>query len=148
MMQIIEAIPKDNLDDNLVSELERFKKVEKKYLDYQRAGALLRAKIPNFEENEIEIAFISKIEKLRGESNAIASLYDKDGILKEGTDNVLGIIHDFYSNLYKWEEEDVFLQNYFVSNINTRFAQLENDVLDKPLERDTYSTVSQMYFRI
>ena len=137
-IHIIESLPLNQLSDILKCELESSKKVEIEYLNYKRSGALLRAKIPNFEENEIEIAFISKIEKLRGESNTIVSLLDENLILREGTENVLKIVHTFYSDLYKWEEEDIFLQNYFFRNIDIQLSQNEKNDLNLAIESDEF----------
>ena len=99
---------------------------------FKRAGALLRAKMANFEENEVNIAYVSKIEQLRGESNTITSLVDNEGIIKSGSENVLKITHDFYSNLYKRSEEDINEQNYFFRNINIKLNREERDSLDEP----------------
>ena len=135
-IEMIESMHKDALDTNLITELENLKKIEIKFLNYKRAGAFLRAKIPNFEENELQIAFISRIEKLRGEDNAITELIDNEGNLKSGTENVLNVVHSFYSDLYKWEQEDIFLQNSFFRNINVRLTQTEGHDLGLPLDKD------------
>ena len=112
-IETIESLHKDDLENSLIVELENLKKVEIKYLEYKRAGAFLRAKIPHFEENEMEIAFILRIEKLRGQDNVIAELKDNQGTLKSGTENVMKIIHEFYTDLYKWEQEDIFYKITF-----------------------------------
>ena len=53
------------------------------------------------EKNENDISFYARLEKVTGEKNNIYALVDSEGQLKEGTSEVSGIIHDFYSDLYK-----------------------------------------------
>ena len=132
-ISLIESIPKDKLTPSMVNELEYHKQIAIKYLNFKRSGSILRAKIVNFEENEVKILYISKIEKLKGESNTVTSLIDEDGILKEGTKNVMDVIYNFYSNLYKKEIEDITEQNYFLRNINKRLPREDKDMLDQPL---------------
>ena len=112
-IELIESIPKENLTPSLLTDLEHYKQIEIKYLNFKRTGTLLRAKIANFEENEAKISYLSKIEKLKGESNTITSLIDENGEIKEGTKNVLNVVYKYFSNLYKREEEDVLKQYYF-----------------------------------
>jgi len=127
---------KEHLTAALISELENLKKIEIKFLDYKRAGALLRAKIPNFEENELEISFLSRVEKQRGEDGIISSLIDKNGVMQYGTEKVMEVIHDFYSDLYKWEQEDPDIQNYFFRNIESRLSPSEGDNLGSAFDTD------------
>jgi len=119
-IEILENIPKERLTSRLIDELNQNKKIETEYLNYKRAGTILRAKIANFDENEVDISYVSRLEKLRGDSNTIASLIDNEGNIKEGTENVLNIVNEFYTSLYKREQEDVEEQNYFFRNIRTR----------------------------
>ena len=51
MIEILEAIPKENLTNRMSTELEKYVKIETKYNDFKRAGIMLRAKLTNFEEN-------------------------------------------------------------------------------------------------
>ena len=136
-IEIIEALHKDDIDANISIELEQFKKKEIEYLNYKREGAMLRAKIPNFEENELQIAFVSRIEKLRGEENTISELIDRSGIARSGTEAVMEVVHSFYSELYQWEEEDIDMQNFFFRNINVRLSLSESVELGSPFDKES-----------
>ena len=98
---------------------------------------MLRAKIPNFEENDLQIAFVSRIEKLRGEENTISELIDKSGITRSGSEAVLEVVHSFYSDLYQWEEEDIDMQNAFFRNINVRLSLSESVELGLPFDKES-----------
>ena len=119
-IEILEMIPKSDLTTDHIQELNDNKQIEVDFLNYKRAGAMLRSKIANFDENEVSISYVARIEKLRVDSNTITSLTDENGILKAGTENVLNIVNDFYTKLYGWESEDVVEQNYFFRNISKK----------------------------
>ena len=55
-IEILENIPKTSLTNSHIDELNNNKKIEIEFLNYKRAGALLRAKIANFDENEVNIS--------------------------------------------------------------------------------------------
>ena len=69
-------------------------------------GYRIRAHIPNFEKNEPNISYYSRMEKIKAEGNKICSLYDKNGILQSKTANVLKIAEDYYSDLFRASETD------------------------------------------
>ena len=64
-------------------------------------GYHIRASIPNFEENEPNISYYSRIEKIKAEGNKIHSLYDENEILQSKTANVRKIAEDYYSDLFR-----------------------------------------------
>ena len=97
---------------------------------------MLRTKLANFEENEVSIAYLTRLEKLKGESNIIFSLLDSQGVLKEGTNNVLSIVKDFYANLYKKEPESSSEQNFFFRNIENRINVEDRLEMDRALDSD------------
>ena len=68
----------------------KYKQIEISHNEKRRQGALLRAKLVNFEENEVSIAHFKK---LKGESNAISGLLNKNGIFEQGTTNILELVH-------------------------------------------------------
>ena len=135
-IEILESIPKESLTNVHMSELNQNKKIEIDFLNYKRAGAILRAKIANFDENEVSLSYIARLEKLRGDSNTITSLTDDDGNIKEGTENVINVVNNFYSALYKREIEDVPEQNYFFRNITNRLSIEEKNLIDSPLTKE------------
>ena len=116
----------------------KIKKIEISYNNYKRQGAILRAKLFNFEEQEANISYVSKIEKLRGDLNTISCLFNKDGLLKEGTENVLDIAYDFYSDLYTKEQEDLLQQTFFFQNITNKLSVVDRDYLDLPLSDEEF----------
>ena len=82
IVNCIESIPKQNLSQPLVNKLEANKSIIHKYENRKLAGAILRSKITNFEPNEVNISYISNLEKLRGDSNTVNSLLDKKWVAK------------------------------------------------------------------
>ena len=135
-IEILEYIPKESLKFRHIDELNQNKKIETEHLNYKQAGTILRAKIDNFDENEVDISYVARLEKLRGDSNTIASLIDNEGNIKEGTENVLNIVNKFYTSLYKREQENVEEQNYFFRNIRTRLSVEDRIFLDSPLTKE------------
>ena len=93
---------------------------------------MLRAKIANFDENEVNISYIYRLEKLRGDSNTISSLTDDAGNIKEGTENVINLVNEFYTSLYGREHEDVDEQNYFFRNVRKRVSIEDKLIMDTP----------------
>ena len=135
-IEIIEGLPKPHLNYFLIDQLETYKKVVIKYNEKQRRGSMLRSKLVNFEENEVDISYLSRIEKLRGESNSVTSLFDKNGTLVEDSEQILNVVYDFYSDLYKKEPEDLFEQNFFLSHIDKKLTIEDKNYIDRPFEKD------------
>lgn len=116
--------------------LERIEVLKNKIEDHQRKkiqGALLRSKLPNFEENDPKIAFLNRLEKRKGEENTIFSIYDEESsTIKSDSNEIKETIFNFYSKLYKRENEDITLQAEFLDKIDKKVDS--NDMAD--LERD------------
>jgi hypothetical protein len=66
-------------------------------------GFRIRSRLPHFEESEPNISYYARLEKIRGEKNLIYALKDDDGLVYEGTKEVLRIAEKYYSNLFKEE---------------------------------------------
>ena len=81
-------------------------KRQKELLLKKSEGYRIRARIPNFEDNEPNISYYSRMEKIKAEGNKIHSLYDKNGILQSKTASVLKIAEDYYSDLFRASETD------------------------------------------
>ena len=64
-----------------------------------------------------KISLYSRLEKINAENNTIYALIDDSDSLKQGTDDILKVVHDFYSNLYTNEPECELSQEYFLSKI-------------------------------
>ena len=138
-IDILESISKANLTETHINELNIHKKTETSYMNYKRSGAMLRSKIANFDANEVSLSYLSRLEKIRGDTNIISFLTDDDGILQQGTGNVIDVVNKFYISLYKHENEDIGEQNHFFQNISTRLSVEDKDFLDSPYYRRTTS---------
>ena len=145
VIKCIESIPKQNLSKPLVDKLKINESIIYKYENKKLAGAILRSKVTVFEQNEVNISYISNLEKLKGDSNTISSLLDKNGVLKEGSENVLQIAQEFYKSLYTKDAENQLDQNYFLRNINKHTTIEEREELDLPLsENEVFSALSDL----
>ena len=94
-------------------------------------GSLLRSKVPGIEEGDTNLAYYSKLEKMRADENTIFSLMNKEGSLSEGTENIFNVVFDYYKGLYTKELECGHLQDEFLNKINVKLNQEERDSLDK-----------------
>ena len=61
----------------------------------------IRARIPHFEENEPNLSYYARMEKIKSEGNTIQSLYDKNGIQQGETSQILKITENYCSNLFR-----------------------------------------------
>ena len=93
----------------------------------------------------MNISYISKLEKLRGDTNTITALLNSNGVLKEGNENVLKIAQDFYTNLYRNEPECIIEQNHFLRNIEKHPTMEEKEELDLALsENEIFSALNDL----
>ena len=65
--------------EQLEKELDSILKRQKELLLKKSEGHRTRARIPHFEENEPNISYYARMEKIKSEGNTIQSLYDKNG---------------------------------------------------------------------
>ena len=105
----IENLLEINYCENEVKKLDTIKKRIKDTEDKKAEGHRIRAKIPKFEETEPNIIYYAKLETSKSEKNIIYSLYEKNGDISAGTDEVLATSKEFYSELYKKEGADTTL---------------------------------------
>ena len=56
---------------------------------------MLRSKLPGVEEGDLNMAYYTKLEKMRAEQNTIFSLMNKNGELVEGTEKICDVIYIF-----------------------------------------------------
>ena len=132
----LERTPFKLLTDFSIAKLGELKN---KLADFEMAkleGLKLRAKLPTYEFGEPTIAFLAKLEKKSGERNNIYALKDNNGMLKEGTENLLQVVHDFYRNLYTREDENVVEQTQFLNRVNSEITREEHIDLEKDLLSD------------
>ena len=102
----LESLLDQKYSEQTERELECILKRQKELLLKKSEGYRIRARIPNFEENEPNISYYSRMEKIKAEGNKIHSLYDKNGILQSKAANVLKIAEDYYSDLFRASETD------------------------------------------
>ena len=117
-----------------VKELDTIKKRIKDIEDKKAEGHRIRAGIPNFEETEPNITYYAKLEKSKSEKNLIYSLYDKNGHISAGTDEVLATSTEFYFDLYKKEGVDTTPQNKILKSLNTKLSSVGKAECDKMLQ--------------
>ena len=99
-LEILETIPPDKLNNettNLITSLRA--QLQDSMSSQLKKGHHIRSKIPHFEEGEGDISYFTRLEKRKGEENAIFSLERENGEVVEGTEEVLKLAHSFYQNL-------------------------------------------------
>jgi len=132
-LEVLENLHTNNLNLGILERIVTLKSKITKFQNKKLQGALLRSKIPKFEENEPNINFISSLEKRKGEENTIYSLLDNNMNIKSGTQEVKEVIYDFYSNLYKSEPVDNSLQDEFLSKIDIQITPEQKEYMDRDL---------------
>ena len=109
-------------------------------------GSLLRAKLPNFEENEPTISFLNALEKRKGEQNLIFNIYEEESKkMYNGTGEVKDAIFNFYSKLYKKEKEDIREQTNFLDKIDKSITPEQKEKLETDLtETELYDSLKSL----
>ena len=102
-LEELEIIPSNLLTEYSQQKIEELKKKLSKFEKEKIEGMKLRSKIPSHDYGKPNIKFLSKLEKLRGETNTIYSLRYDNGELKTDTESLLEIIRLFYKKLYTRE---------------------------------------------
>ena len=109
----LEILPGQCHTEQLEKELDCTLKRQKEFLLKKSEGHRIRPRIPHFEENEPNISYYGRMEKIKSEGNTIQSLYDKNGIQQCETSQALKITEDYYSDLLGQEKQ--------ISNINQKY---------------------------
>ena len=107
------------------------KQIENNYSSKKIRGSLLRSKLPGVEEGDLNIAYYTKLEKMRAEQNTVFSLMNKNGQLVEGTDQVSEVIYNFYNHLYTKEVECEKTQEDLLKGITITLSEEERNKLDE-----------------
>lgn len=121
----IERLPMNSLSEYMKDRLLELNDVLKKHETKKIEGMKLRAKLANFDVGEPKISYLSRLEKMSGERNTIYSLRDEQNVLKDGTEDMLEIVHNFYKDLYTREAEDEEEQNRFLDGVTSRISPEE-----------------------
>ena len=136
-LKLLESLPSQLLNTNILDRIDSLQDRINEHQSKKIRGALLRTKIPSFEECEPKIAFLSSLEKRRGEANTIYNLFDENTqTLRSGTQQVKKVVFDFYSKLYSKEAVDNSLQDEFISKINKQLREDDNVLLEKRLDEE------------
>ena len=99
--------------EQLEKELDCILKRRNELLLKKSEGHRIRARIPHFEQNEPNISYYVRMEKIKSEGNTIQSLYDKNGKQQYKTSQSLKITENYYSDLFRAEKQ--------ISNINQEY---------------------------
>ena len=94
----------------------------------------IRARIPHFEENEPNISYYERMEKVKSEGNTIHSLYDKNGIQQSETSQILKITENYYSDLFRAGETKKQYQSDVLNKTKVRISQDQQRFCDKEIE--------------
>ena len=121
---------------NILHTIENLKDIENTYLSKKIRGSLLRSKLPGIEEGDLNMAYYTKLEKIRAEQNTIFSLMNKNGELMEGTEQICDVIYNFYENLYTKELESETVQDDFLKGVTVKLTQEEKEKLDADFTQD------------
>ena len=107
----LESIRSSNLTSANTERIELLKTQIDNFQKTKIQGTLLRSKIPNFEENDPQISFLSSLEKRKGEDNTIYNLLDTDtNCIASTTKEIKNIVYKFYKQLYIQKKKKT--QNY------------------------------------
>ena len=93
-------------------------------------GHRVRARVPNFGAKEPGLAYISKIEKWTGGRNLIYALKDREGRVRYGTEGVLDIAHEFYTDLYTSQGTDEQAQDEILDALDSTLTPESRDMCD------------------
>ena len=125
--------------------LQSLKEQIGKYEKLESTGMILRTKMPHFEQGEARIAFLSRLEKKKGDENYIYSLKNDSGIVEQGTQNIINITYKFYKTLYTKEDDDEYEQNELLNNVNKKLSKEDMTFLDNELtEKDFVSALNEL----
>ena len=73
---------------------------ENEFISKKIQGSILKFKLPGVEEGDLNLAYYTKLEKLKAEQNTIYSLMNNEGILVDGTDQILDVTVKKCSKMY------------------------------------------------
>ena len=130
-IEVLETISEDDMTPSIYHSIETLKQIENNYSSKKIRGSLLRSKLPGVEEGDLNIAYYTKLEKMRAEQNTVFSLMNKNGQLVEGTDQVSEVIYNFYNHLYTKEVECEKTQEDLLKGITITLSEEERNKLDE-----------------
>ena len=93
-----------------------------------------QSKNPHFEENEPNISYYARMEKIKSEGNTIQSLYDKNGIQQGETSQILKITENYYLDLFRAGKTNKQYQSEILNKTKVRISQKQRSFCDKEFE--------------
>ena len=145
-LEKLESLHPQKLNIGILDKIDQLKKKINDFEKNKIRGALLRSKIPNFEENEPNIHFLNALEKRKGEENTIYNIMDNESeTMKYGTKDINETIFNYYSKLYKKEKEDEFEQNEFLKCLELKLSAEDREFLEKDFsESELYEALCSL----
>ena len=89
--------------------------------------------LPKYEMKEPNIQFYANLERKKGGLQTIKELKDKTGQPKQETKDILGIVTDFYKDLFTPSPTSKSMQNKLLKNITTSISRDDRINLDSPI---------------
>ena len=96
-------------------------------------GFRIRSRIPYFEDSEPNLSYYKNLEKYRGEKHLIHALKDENGVVKEGTKEVIKVAETFYTKLFKNEPVDDPMQEEILAKSKKRINKREREMTEAPM---------------
>ena len=66
-IEVLESISEDDMTPSIYHSIETLKQIENNYSSKKIRGSLLRSKLPGVEEGDLNIAYYTKLEKMRAD---------------------------------------------------------------------------------
>ena len=88
-IEVLETIEVDDQTTSIRQSIEALKGFENNFLSKTIRGSISRSKLPGVEEGDLNMAYYTKLEKMRTEQNTIFSLMNSEGNIFEGTEKIL-----------------------------------------------------------
>ena len=123
---------------NVTKKIKDLKELDRNHTEKKMKGSILRTKLPGIEEGEFNLAYLSKLEKMKAEQNLIYSLVNSEGQLVNSTEEVLKVTYDFYKNLYSKEPEDHDAQRDLLDGVDKQLSDEDRLKLDADFSKEEF----------
>ena len=104
-------------------------------------GHRIRARVPDWEQGEPGVAYFSREERKGSKRNLIYALKDRDGRVKRGTEEVVKIAHDFYSELFSQGDTNGVVQEEFLRKVDTGVTRQQREWCERVIDKDEVERV-------
>ena len=131
--QKYENLLDEGYSEGIAKQLTCILRRQKELLLKRSEGHRIRCRLPHFEENEPNISYYARMEKVKAEGNLIFSLYDSSNVLQYDTESLLKIVKDYYSDLFRSEEINDQQKLELLKNTNVSLTEEQQRQCDKIL---------------